>query len=153
MDWPRRAPSTICDFLVLIANLLVHVPVLVPVSPGELFDKKTILEIKRERVTDESKLVFVRRELDLLSKVAAETLSSTSEAAAIEKVQAELLTVNKRLWDIENEVRHAERESRFDAAFIEAARQVYLTNDRRSALKHRINALLGSQLDEVKEHL
>jgi len=126
---------------------------MVPVSPGELFDKKTILEIKRERVTDESKLVFVRREFDLLSKATAEILKSSPEAAAIEQVQAELLAVNKRLWDIENEVRQAERESRFDAKFIEAARQVYLTNDRRAALKQRINALLGSQLDEVKEHL
>lgn len=136
-----------------MADVLVHAPVMVPVSPGELFDKKTILEIKRERVTDESKLVFVRRELELLSKAAAEVLAGSSEAATIEQVQAELLAVNKQLWDIENEVRHAERESRFDAKFIEAARRVYLTNDRRAALKQRINALLGSQLDEVKEHL
>ncbi|WP_431273616.1 DUF6165 family protein [Variovorax ureilyticus] len=130
----------------------MHAPVLVPVSPGELFDKKTILEIKLQRVTDESKLVFVRRELDLLSRATAEVLKATSEAAAIEQVQAELLAINMRLWDIENEMRHAERESRFDARFIEAARQVYLTNDRRAALKQRINALLGSELDEVKEH-
>jgi hypothetical protein len=125
---------------------------MIPVSPGEVFDKKTILEIKRQRIADTSKLVHVEHELQLLGAIARQVLAATSAAAEIEALERELFDANVRIWDVENDVRAAERASRFDAAFVEAARQVYLTNDHRAALKHRINALLGSQLIEVKEH-
>jgi hypothetical protein len=125
---------------------------MIPVSPGELFDKKTILEIKQQRVADAAKLVHIGHELQLLSAVAHEVLAGTAAAGEIEALERELLAVNQSLWDIENQVRAAERAACFDAAFIEAARQVYLRNDHRAALKHRINLLLGSPLVEVKEH-
>jgi hypothetical protein len=85
--------------------------------------------------------------------VARDVLAGTCRAPEIEVLERKLLAVNQRLWDIENAVRASERASRFDAAFIEAARQVYLNNDHRADLKYRINLLLESPLVEVKEHL
>lgn len=128
-------------------------PITIPVSPGELFDKKTILEIKKQRISDIRKQVLIDHELALLSAVARDVLARTSRAPEIEVLERKLLAVNQRLWDIENAVRASERASRFDAVFIEAARQVYLNNDHRADLKYRINLLLGSPLVEVKEHL
>ncbi|MGI9246123.1 MAG: DUF6165 family protein [Steroidobacteraceae bacterium] len=123
---------------------------LVPISPGELIDKITILEIKSARMTDAAKLHNVRTELALLNAT-----WTGSEFAAVADVDAEwgaLREVNGRLWDIEDRIRDKERDGRFDAQFIELARAVYVTNDERAALKRRINTLLGSALVEEKSY-
>jgi hypothetical protein len=122
---------------------------LVPISPGELIDKITILEIKSQRMTDAAKLHNVRTELALLT----ETWSASPFSAT--DIRAEwtgLRDVNARLWDIEDDIRDKERDGAFDAKFIELARAVYVTNDERAAIKRRINTKLGSVLVEEKSY-
>ncbi len=123
---------------------------LVPVSPGELIDKITILEIKSARMTDAAKLHNVRTELALLNETW--NASGFSRQADIREEWNGLRDVNAKLWDIEDRIRDQERESRFDAGFVELARAVYVTNDERAALKRRINTRLGSQLVEEKSY-
>jgi len=122
---------------------------LVPISPGELIDKITILEIKSQRMTDAAKLHNVRTELSLLSDT---WKASPYSATDIGAEWAALRDVNGQLWDIEDRIRDKEREDRFDAEFIELARAVYVTNDERAALKKRINTRLGSALVEEKSY-
>jgi hypothetical protein len=122
---------------------------LVPISPGELIDKITILEIKSARMSDAAKLHNVRTELALLTQ--------TWQASPYSKVDitaewTALRDVNGQLWDIEDHIRDQEREQRFDARFIELARAVYVTNDERAAVKRRINTKLGSTLVEEKSY-
>jgi hypothetical protein len=122
---------------------------LVPISPGELIDKITILEIKSQRMTDPAKLANVRTELALLMQ----TWSASAYAAT--DIRADwngLRDVNAQLWDIEDRIRDKERDSLFDAEFIELARAVYVTNDERAAIKRRINTALGSVLVEEKSY-
>jgi hypothetical protein len=122
---------------------------LVPISPGELIDKITILEIKSARMTDAGKLHNVRTELRLLT----ETWKASGYAATdISAEWAGLRGVNEKLWDIEDRIRDKERDGEFDAEFIELARAVYVTNDERAAIKKRINARLGSALVEEKSY-
>ena len=122
---------------------------LVPISPGELIDKITILEIKSQRMTDEAKLHNVRTELALLSET---WRASAFSAVDITAEWSGLREVNGQLWDIEDRIRDKERDGLFDAGFIELARAVYVTNDERAALKRRINARLGSALVEEKSY-
>jgi len=122
---------------------------LVPISPGELIDKITILEIKSARMTDAAKLHNVRTELNLLNE--------TWRASAYSQVDitvewTALRDVNAQLWDIEDDIRDKERDGKFDAQFIELARAVYVTNDERAAVKRRINTKLGSALVEEKSY-
>jgi hypothetical protein len=123
--------------------------ILAPVSAGELIDKITILEIKTARITDSGKLANVQRELSLLTKVRNESLPETDELA---HATAELKSVNEQLWMIEDEIRLCERQQDFGPRFIELARAVYKTNDRRAAIKHRINEQSGSALSEEKSY-
>jgi predicted nucleic acid-binding Zn-ribbon protein len=123
--------------------------ILVPLSPGELLDKITILRIKCARIEDASKLANVRSELSRLEQVRAASLPADAAVAALE---AELERINSRLWDIEDRIREHEAQQRFDAAFIELARAVYLINDERAALKRRINLQLASALIEEKSY-
>ena len=122
---------------------------LVPISPGELIDKITILEIKSQRMTDAAKLRNVRTELDLLN---ATWHSSPFAATDIGAEWAGLRDVNAKLWDIEDRIRDQERDGLFDAEFVELARAVYFTNDERAAIKKQINAKLGSALVEEKSY-
>jgi hypothetical protein len=122
---------------------------LVPISPGELIDKITILEIKSARMTDAAKLANVRTELDLLNQT---WRASAYSAVDIGREWQGLREVNGRLWDIEDEIRDQERAGTFDARFIELARAVYVTNDERAALKRVINTRLGSTLVEEKSY-
>ena len=122
---------------------------LVPVSPGELIDKITILEIKSQRMTDPVKLANVRTELALLMET---WQSSPWSAADIGAEWAGLRAVNEKLWVIEDEIRDKERDARFDQEFIELARAVYVTNDERATIKKRINTRLGSTLVEEKSY-
>jgi Family of unknown function (DUF6165) len=121
----------------------------VPVSPGELLDKITILRIKSARMTDPKKLANVRRELEALE----ETWRSSPYAAVdIEQELSALLQVNERLWTIEDDIRDKERAKTFDADFIRLARAVYVENDERAAIKKRVNLKLGSTLVEEKSY-
>ena len=123
--------------------------ILVPISPGELLDKITILRIKSARIADEGKLANVHRELSRLQASRLAVLGSDADLAVEE---AALERVNAELWDIEDRIREHEAQQRFDAAFIELARAVYLRNDERAALKRRINLKLQSALVEEKSY-
>jgi hypothetical protein len=123
--------------------------ILVPISPGELLDKITILRIKAARMTDPTKVRNVRLELDLLEKTWRDSGAAIPEVAADE---AELQRVNEALWDIEDKIRDKELAQAFDAEFIELARAVYVTNDERAAVKKRINVALGSRIVEEKSY-
>ena len=121
----------------------------VPLSPGELLDKITILRIKAQRMSDPVKLSNVRLEL--------RTLEETWGASAYSKIDigadiGALAAVNERLWVIEDDIRDKERARAFDAEFIRLARAVYIENDERAAIKRRINAKLGSALVEEKSY-
>jgi hypothetical protein len=122
---------------------------LVPISPGELIDKVTILEIKSERMSDAAKLQNVRTELALLKRTWE---ASAYSAVDIRQEWDGLREINAQLWDIEDRIRDKERESAFDQEFIELARAVYVTNDERAAIKRRINVKLGSSLVEEKSY-
>lgn len=121
----------------------------VPISPGELIDKLTILEIKSERMSDARKLTNVRLELKLLS----ETWAASDYAKVDIKAEwAELKRINGQLWDIEDEIRDEERHQRFGEQFIKLARAVYFINDDRAVVKRQINDKLGSKIVEEKSY-
>lgn len=124
-------------------------PILIPVSWGELLDKLTILDIKLERIEDPAKRANVQREHAALSAVLAATADVSQSAQAL---IGPLRTVNEALWEIEDEIRDCERRQDFTARFIELARGVYHNNDRRAALKRQLNELLGSELVEEKSY-
>lgn len=119
------------------------------ISPGEVLDRLTILEIKAERMTDAAKLANVRHELEELAAVAARTIPQTAEIAALHD---ELKNINSRLWVIEDDIRDCERAGDFGAKFVELARAVYRTNDARAAVKRRINDTLGADIIEEKSY-
>ena len=123
--------------------------ILVPVSPGEVLDKITILRIKSARIGDAAKLANVRRELELLERTWA---ASPYAAHDVRADSAALEAVNARLWDIEDRIREQERAGRFDAEFVALARAVYIENDERAAIKKRINLTLGSAIVEEKSY-
>jgi uncharacterized protein YfaS (alpha-2-macroglobulin family) len=123
--------------------------ILVPVSPGELLDKITILRIKAARMTDTTKVANVRLELDLLEQTWRD---SGAAIAAVAADEAALQRVNEALWDIEDDIRDKELAQQFDARFVELARAVYVTNDERAAIKKRINVALGSRIVEEKSY-
>jgi hypothetical protein len=121
----------------------------VPISPGELIDKITILQIKSDRMTDAVKVANVRTELGLLQST---WQSSPHSAQDINKEWQELRRINEALWDIEDRIRDKERDQQFDKDFIELARAVYVTNDERAAVKRTINTKLGSRIAEEKSY-
>jgi hypothetical protein len=123
--------------------------ILVPVSPGEVLDKITILEIKSERMTDPEKLANVRAELALLQDTWAKAVR---EDEVVRDLHAQLKEINESLWVIEDDIRDKERVREFDQRFIELARSVYFTNDRRSAVKKQLNLHLGSRIIEEKSY-
>jgi 3-methyladenine DNA glycosylase/8-oxoguanine DNA glycosylase len=119
------------------------------VSPGELIDKITILEIKTERMADPAKRDNVRFELDRLTAVRDEALPNMAELG---RLTTDLKAVNARLWDIEDDIRGCDRRGAFGDGFIALARAVYRTNDQRAAIKARINRLLGARIREEKSY-
>src|SRR3954470_13052275 len=123
--------------------------ILVPISPGELLDKITILRIKSARMSDVAKLANVRRELSLRENTWKESGAAATDLGTEE---AALTRVNEKLWVIEDEIRDEERAQRFDEKFVELARAVYVTNDERAAIKKRINTRLGSSIVEEKSY-
>ena len=118
----------------------------IEVSIGEIVDKLSILQIKLENITDEDKLVNIKKEFNYLYSIVFKDL----------KIQLEdyqpLLDINKELWGIEDDIRDEERAKRFETQFIELARAVYVTNDKRSQIKKDINIKYGSEFVEEKSY-
>ena len=121
----------------------------VDISPGELIDKITILELKLERINDQAKLANVRLEYDVLMDVYAHEVV---ESVALRELNERLKGINAALWGIEDHIREHERAKNFDAGFVALARSVYRTNDERSAVKRAINELLASKIIEEKSY-
>lgn len=124
-------------------------PILAPVSAGELIDKITILRVKATRIGDAAKEANVRAELALLEATAAKELPASDE---LERLTAELTEINAALWDVEDGKRDHERRQDFGPSFVQLARRVYIDNDRRAAVKRQINALVGSEIVEEKSY-
>lgn len=120
----------------------------IPVSIGELIDKITILEIKLELIKDLYKLSNIEYELDQLNA----KLNQLNLPKDVEEQKIALTAVNRRLWDIENFKRDCEKKKKFDDKFIEAARNVYIFNDERAAIKRKINLIAGSDIIEEKSY-
>tara|TARA_B110000967_G_C18762248_1_gene498492 strand:- start:30 stop:425 length:396 start_codon:yes stop_codon:yes gene_type:complete len=123
--------------------------ILAEISIGELIDKITILEIKKNKITDNDKLKDIEKEL--LSHNAT-FKRAIPESSKIQPLIDNLKTINLKLWDIENEKRLSEKTKDFGKRFIELARNVYIENDERSRIKLEINNILGSNIKEVKSH-
>tara|TARA_B100000989_G_scaffold109027_2_gene79953 strand:- start:1792 stop:2181 length:390 start_codon:yes stop_codon:yes gene_type:complete len=120
-----------------------------PISVGELLDKISILKIKSFKIKDEKKLKNIKLELEYLNYIAREKLS---EYKNFEKRSEELYQVNASLWNIEDQIRVAEKRKDFDSEFIFLARSVYITNDKRFDIKNKINEECGSELKEEKSY-
>ena len=123
--------------------------ILIPISPGELLDKITILQIKSERISDPAKVANVQTELEMLNKVWSDSVETDAEITAL---TAELKSINEALWEIEDDIRDEERNRRFGERFIELARAVYVTNDERAAAKKKVNLHLNSTIVEEKSY-
>ena len=120
-----------------------------PISVGELFDKITILEIKRAKIKDKNKLIHVNKELALLKKIIKYKKINKKN---ISKFINQLKNINLRLWNVEDKLRIHEKNRSFKSEFISLARKVYFMNDKRAKLKNEINILTKSQINEVKSY-
>tara|TARA_Y100000590_G_C15507016_1_gene933922 strand:+ start:301 stop:684 length:384 start_codon:yes stop_codon:yes gene_type:complete len=120
----------------------------IPVSLGELLDKISILLIKEQNIKDDKKLILVKEELKDLQKSKNQVLKGISS----DKYLNELVEVNSKLWDIEDEIRDCERNKDFGENFIQLARSIYFNNDKRSKIKLEINSKYGSKIVEVKSY-
>jgi len=120
-----------------------------PVSPGEILDKITILEIKAVNIIDREKQKNVKHELDILQKTWDTHVEKSDEIISLKQ---QLKKVNQDLWNIEDDIRIKESKREFDDEFIQIARSVYVENDKRAAVKKAVNILLGSELVEEKSY-
>ncbi len=123
--------------------------ILAEISAGELFDKITILEIKKEKISNKEKLVDIDKELTSLKETVKKFIPKQNN---ISKHINDLKNINLKLWDIEDGKRAAEKNKNFDEKFIELARNVYKFNDERAKIKLAINTSLGSNIKEVKSY-
>ena len=121
----------------------------IPASIGELFDKITILEIKKSKIKDKNKLIFINKELNLLKKVVKSKKINTRSLSSLVK---KLKNVNLKLWNVEDKLRKFEKNKQFKKDFINYARKVYYTNDKRAILKNEINLKTNSIINEVKSY-
>jgi hypothetical protein len=121
----------------------------IPVSVGEMIDKLSILQVKKTKVSDEEKLIFINKEFELLYDFSLEYFNNPEVKLIYEK----LILVNTNLWDIEDNLRVMEKEKNFNDDFIELARKVYFTNDERFRLKNEINTITNSEIREVKDYV
>ena len=121
----------------------------VPASVGELFDKITILEIKKKKIKDKEKLKHVNIELNLLNKVVTKKKINKRK---ILKLINTLKSINLKLWNVEDKLRKLEKEKSFKSLFIQKARSVYILNDKRSVMKNNINIETNSNVNEVKSY-
>ena len=120
----------------------------VPVRVGELIDKLSILQVKKIKVTNSDKLLFINKEYDLLYEMSSEFLQRKD----ILQIYDDLINTNLKLWEVEDELRVIENTKNFDDAFTELARLVYYTNDERFRLKDKINSLTNSEIKEQKDY-
>ena len=123
--------------------------ILAEISAGELIDKITILEIKKEKITNKDKLIEIEKELLSLNDTMKKFIPDNSQ---ISKFKNNLKEINLKLWDIEDGKRSAEKNNEFGEKFIELARKVYKFNDERAKIKLAINNALGSNIKEVKSY-
>ena len=121
--------------------------ILVPISVGELFDKISILEIKKIKIKDKEKLINIKFELIELKKIIKKKNLKNKDYMNQYK---KLFNINQKLWNIEDKKRSYENTMKFDDKFIELARKVYLLNDKRAQIKNNINTNSGSKIKEVK---
>ena len=119
-----------------------------PVSLGELLDKISILIIKEKNIIEDQKQYYIKNELESLNKTLENSIARSKVREYIEK----LIEINSKLWLIEDDIRDCERKKKFDQKFIDLARAIYITNDRRSEIKLEINKKFGSKLVEVKSY-
>tara|TARA_Y100001954_G_C15613494_1_gene504063 strand:+ start:401 stop:859 length:459 start_codon:yes stop_codon:yes gene_type:complete len=126
--------------------------ILAPISIGELIDKITILEIKIEKIQDNNKQKFIKHELENLNKLLADINFSKDQKKTVNSLKDELNTVNRKLWKIEDDIRYLESLKQFNEEFVELARNVYLTNDKRASLKQKLNQITNSEIVEVKSY-
>jgi len=129
------------------SNCIMNVNV--EISIGEFFDKLTILEIKQDRIKDAEKLVNIEKELNYLNGLLEELPFSRDD---VDSEVNSLRQINEKLWVIEDDIREKESKKMFDSKFIELARSVYFTNDKRSEVKRAINIKLGSDFIEEKSY-
>ena len=125
------------------------VMITIPVSVGELIDKLSILRVKQTKITNPDKLTYVNKEFELLYNFSSVYFNNED----ISKLYHELVETNSKLWDIEDKLRVLETEKNFESEFIEFARGVYYTNDKRFVLKNEINERTSSEIREVKEYV
>ena len=118
----------------------------VPISFGELYDKYSILQIKKEKIKDHTKLIYINRELDYLQPF-------IDKYVIPEELKNNIMYINKELWEIEDNIREKENLREFDNEFITLARAVYITNDKRSIIKNNINVFLDSEIKEIKSYV
>ncbi len=123
--------------------------ILAEISAGELIDKITILNIKKEKISNNEKLVEIEKELKSLKNTFNEKIIPDK---SLSELMEQLKKINSKLWDIEDGKRNAEKNQKFDERFIELARNVYKFNDERAKIKLKINNLLGSNIKEVKSY-
>ena len=123
--------------------------ILAEISAGELLDKISILEIKKEKINDSQKLKIIDKELLSLKKTSNEKIPDKNE---INDLVINLKKINLKLWDIEENKRKAEKDKKFDDDFIQLSREVYKSNDERAKIKSKINEILGSNIKEVKSY-
>lgn len=122
--------------------------VAVKVSVGELLDKLSILEIKKNKIDNQEKLIHVQNEYDTLIPIASEFLRDSE----IKQVYEDLKKTNENLWVIEDDIRVKESKKEFDSIFIDLARQVYITNDKRFEFKNKLNKITNSVIQEQKSY-
>ena len=124
--------------------------ILSEISPGELLDKISILEIKLEMVKDENGLKEIKKEYEILKEIENSSIEPTSE---IKKLFNLIKEINTILWDIEDKLRIFEKDKNFGDEFVKLARGVYFNNDKRAKIKLDINKLLGSNIREIKQYI
>lgn len=120
----------------------------IPISLGELLDKLSILHIKKQKISEPTKLSLVTREYELLHERSQVYLNDKD----LFNLYDDLIITNSKLWNIEDEIRVCEKNKKFDDKFIELARAVYFTNDERFEIKNKINQIAGSEIQEQKSY-
>ena len=124
--------------------------ILSEISPGELLDKISILEIKIEKVKDKNSLEEIKKEYKILKEIQTSSIEITDK---IKDLSQSVKNVNVKLWNIEDKLRICEKNKDFGKSFIELAREIYFNNDKRSKIKSEINKILGSNIKEVKQYV
>ena len=123
--------------------------ILTEISAGELLDKLSILEIKLNKIKNPALLQEIKKDYNIINEAKNKNINSSNE---INVLYTDLKKINEQLWEIEDKVRLCEKNSDFKDKFIQLARDVYLTNDKRSKIKLEINKILGSNIQEVKQY-